>query len=161
MKKFTIQIVVLLVITFAALGFVTSKLPVLNFSPTTQQQTVKLKVGDTTVNVEIADDTDKRKKGLAGRDSLATDSGMLFVYSTPDKYIYWMKGVRFPIDIIWIRENQVVDLLKNVPIPKQGQSDNELPRYTTSFTVDKVLEVNAGFINAHGVKLGDKVETVK
>ena len=157
MKKFIIQIIVLLVITFGALAYATAKFPQLPFIPQNQKVT-EVKIGETLFNVEIADNTEKRKKGLGGRESLATGSGMLFVYQTPDKYIFWMKSVSFPLDFIWIRSSQVVDIIKNVPGAKPGQSDDELPRYAPNQPVDMILEVNGGFVEAHGIKVGDKVE---
>ena len=44
-------------------------------------------------------------KGLSGRDNLADDEGMFFVFEKSDIYPFWMKDMKFAIDIIWIMED--------------------------------------------------------
>lgn len=159
MKKFSIQVIVLLIVIFGALAIYTSKLPGVSLFPQTQRLG-QVKVGETLVKVEVADTADERKKGLGGRESLATDSGMLFIYPTADKYIFWMKGVKFPLDFIWIADNQVVDIIKNAPAPAKETPDDQLLRYAPTQPVDKILEVNGGFVEQQGIKIGDKVEVI-
>lgn len=117
-----------------------------------------LMIVKSTIKVDISDEKNERAIGLANRDSLAEDSGMLFVFETPDKYRFWMKGLRFPLDFIWILDDRVVDLLKSVPSPEVGTPDNKLPVYGPTTKVNKVLEVNAGFIEKHNIRVGDKIE---
>lgn len=109
------------------------------------------------INAEMADTFEKRSKGLGYRDSLATDSGMFFTHEKTQKYTYWMKGMRFPIDIMWILDDQIVDSIENVPAPVQGQSDDTLERYSSVAAVNRVLETNAGFIQKFGILSGDKI----
>src|SRR3989344_5951892 len=68
----------------------------------------QVKVGDTVFLVDIADAPEERAQGLAGRPSLRSDQAMLFIFDRPDLYGFWMKGMFFPIDIIWIKDNQVI-----------------------------------------------------
>ncbi|MDO8618557.1 MAG: DUF192 domain-containing protein [Candidatus Daviesbacteria bacterium] len=156
MKKFIIQVLVLLIVTFGALAFYTQKLPGFTFL-SQNQKTTSIKINDQEFKVEIADNADSRRKGLSGRESLATDSGVLFVYQTPDKYIFWMKGVRFPLDFIWINGSKVVDIIKNVPASDPNTSDDILPRYGPNQPVDKILEVNSGFVDKYNINIGDQV----
>lgn len=160
MKKFTIQALALVVVMLIALAYATAKLPVVPF---THQQTKQseLKVGDTYVKIEVADTPSKRQKGLGGRESLASDSGMLFVFQETKKYNFWMKDTKFPLDLIWIRSGVVVDILKKMVPPMPGQADETLPIYTSNETVDMALEVNSGFVDQHGIKVGDKIELNK
>ena len=84
------------------------------------------------------------------------DSGMLFVYDHPERYGFWMKGMRFPLDYIWINGNKVADLSRNIPQPA---SDTATPvTLAPSIPVDKVLEVNAGIIDRFDIKVGDLVQ---
>lgn len=53
----------------------------------------------------IARDQPARELGLGGRDSLASTTGMLFVFDEPSRQGFWMKDMKFPIDIIWLDEN--------------------------------------------------------
>lgn len=157
MKKFVIQIVILLIIIFTALYFATSKSP--NFSLNLSSPKMsQLQIGNTTINVLVADNDNTRKRGLGGKEAVATNEGMLFVYPNLDKRIFWMKGVKFPLDFIWIRGNQVVDIIKNVPGVTKDQKDEDLPRYTSKELVDKALEVAAGFVDSENIHVGDTIQ---
>lgn len=129
-------------------------IPFLPQAPKTHQ----VKINDTVINIEIADTQSKRSKGLGGRASLASSSGMLFVFEKPDKYPFWMKGLNFPLDFIWIKSSEVADILENIQPPAPGVPDSSLQIYTSNTEVDKVLEVAGGFVKAHGIKVGDKIE---
>lgn len=107
--------------------------------------------------IEIADEKQERSKGLGFRNSLATNSGMLFIHESPQKYTYWMKGMQFPIDIMWISGDTIADIIPNIPPPIEGQSDNTLERYASTVDVDKVLETNAGFVIQYNIQKGDKI----
>ncbi|MFA6422370.1 MAG: DUF192 domain-containing protein [Candidatus Buchananbacteria bacterium] len=105
------------------------------------------------IRLEIVKTTEQMQRGLSFRDSLDASSGMLFVY---DKYVvpsFWMKDMRFSIDIIWIRDNSVIGIEENLPVITSGT----LPLYKPSELVNYVLEVNAGLIKQNGISPGDKV----
>lgn len=103
------------------------------------------------LNIDIASTDASREKGLSKRESLEKNEGMLFIFDRPGVHTFWMKDMRFPIDIIWFREGKVVELLPDVPVPILGQP---LPRYTALEAADAVLEVNRGFIKKYGVTPG-------
>lgn len=123
--------------------------------------TGKVKINQTIVDVEVADTPAKRQQGLGGRESLEQSRGMLFVFEKGDKYKFWMKGLSFPLDFIWIRDLQIVDLAENIAAADPGQSDETLEVITPKEKVDMVLEVNAGFIQANNIKIGDKIEFIQ
>lgn len=162
MKKFWIQIVALFIVILVSLFLTYNN----NFSLTgsnTQNQAsnaTQLKIGDTLLNIEIADTPDKRSIGLSNRDQLASDSGMLFIFDKPDKYKFWMKDTRIPLDFIWINGTVVADILKNIQPPPPNQSVDSLPIYEPVVPVDKVLEVNAGFVDSKNIKVGDNVTLI-
>ena len=72
-----------------------------------------------------------------------------------------MKGMEFSIDFIWILNDQIVDIIPNVPPPIKEQNDDTLERYEPTVAIDKVLETNAGFVNSHNIQKGDKIVTEK
>ncbi len=109
----------------------------------------KLRVRDSEIWVEIADTESKREQGLSGRDKLDSDSGMLFIFDRPDKYSFWMKDMKINLDFVWIRDGKIVYLSRNISNPT-----TLYPPYD----VNKVLEVNAGFIDANKIEVGDKIE---
>lgn len=129
-------------------------LPFMPEQPTFKQ----LRINNVTVKVEIADTQAKRSKGLGGRQSLASDGGMLFIFSKPDKYPFWMKGLDLPLDFVWIRGDLVVDIFQNIQPPTPGQSDESLPVYESKEEVDKVLEVVGGTAQRLNIKVGDRVK---
>jgi uncharacterized membrane protein (UPF0127 family) len=104
------------------------------------------------VQAEVAATPSARSQGLSGRESLASDAGMLFVFEQPGPHAFWMQGMRFPIDIIWINHGQVVDVALNVPVP-----DGQPPLYTPNQFATQVLEVNAGWVAAHHITIGSSV----
>lgn len=159
MKKFLIQFVVLVIVIFGALWFTTSRgeVPFGQRKP----QSAKVLINQVEVKVEIADTSEKRKRGLGERGSLASDSGMLFIFEKENRHPFWMKGLKFPIDFIWIRQKQVVDIIKNAKAPEPNQSDETLPIYVPREPVDMVLEVNNGFVDTHGIKVGDSINVVR
>ncbi len=106
------------------------------------------------INVEVANTPESRMKGLAGREKLGVNDGMLFVMDEKRYHTFWMDGMKFPIDIIWISDNKIVDLTKNVPIPTDSK---DIPVYRPATEVDKVLEVNAGYIDANKIVIDDEV----
>ncbi len=124
-------------------------------TPFSDISTVTIQFSHGVIRAEIASSPLKHAAGLSSRPVLAPDTGMLFVFSSPQQPAFWMKGMRFPLDFIWLRNNVVVDLNKNVPIP-QNILDFNIIR--PEHSIDMVLEVNVGTIEKMGVKVGDEVK---
>lgn len=60
---------------------------------------LQISLGDKTLTMELAITRSEQRKGLMGREGIADDHGMLFIYQEPQRMSYWMKNVDFPIDI--------------------------------------------------------------
>jgi len=68
------------------------------------------------VLVEIPNGREEMSRGLMYRESLATDNGMLFVFEKEGIHPFWMKNMKFPIDLIWMDSGgRVVHIECNVP----------------------------------------------
>lgn len=117
----------------------------------------KIKVGRKTVRVELARTSAEQERGLSNRDSLAKDTGMLFVFAEKKPVSFWMKDMRFPLDFVWMLDNKVVDLNENVKPPADPNNPGTTV-ITPKSDINYVLEVNAGFIKANGIKVDDTVE---
>lgn len=178
MKTFSFQVVALLVVIFVGLilsrnpRLYTSIIPSLKgeVSPSTQSgEKIKIigldssgnEVEKVVLNVEVADTKEEKSRGLSGRSALSYDSGMLFAYDKPELYRFWMKDMKFPLDFIWINGDTIVDLLPNVPLPVPGQQDQSLPIYQPVTKIDKLLEVNAGVVEAKQIQIGDRLRMVE
>ena len=113
-----------------------------------------LTIGQTRIPVEVVSSDTAVRKGLSGRASLADSAGMLFLFNAPDYYRFWMPDMRFPIDIIWMRDDRVVDISENV----SNEFDPQNPRYyIPKEKAQYVLEVNAGFAQKNNIRIGDTV----
>lgn len=162
MKKFAIQIILLLAVVFGALFLFYNQNFLSSVVPENQTQDQKqIKINDNTIAIEVADTSSKRNKGLSGRDSLASSSGMLFVFQEEKKYRFWMKDMKFPLDFIFISKSKVVDIIKNVQPSPSDMKDSDLPVYEPISAIDMLLEVNSGFTDSHNIKAGDQVYLVK
>ena len=100
-----------------------------------------------TVEVEMADSTVTRAKGLMGRKSLGEYEGMLFVFDRPGKYGFWMVNTSIPLDAIHFSESgTAVDILVMEPNSTKVIHAKEDAKY--------VLEVNKGFSKRNNIKIG-------
>jgi uncharacterized membrane protein (UPF0127 family) len=122
-------------------------------SSSEQASTVDVRVGSATVRADVAETNAARERGLSGRSRLPEGRGMLFVYNDHAERTYWMKGMRFPIDIVWIDRGKVIGVERNAPVPRGG----DLPLYSSRGAADHVLEVPAGWAGRHGVDRGARV----
>ncbi|MEJ2347940.1 MAG: DUF192 domain-containing protein [Patescibacteria group bacterium] len=123
------------------------------------QEKTEINISDTKIQVETARSDVERKKGLSKRESLGDKEGMLFIF--PQKNIqppFWMKDMKFAIDIIWIDDGKVVQIDENIPAPETGIPDEDLVFYTANQPVDYVLEVKAGFVEKNNIEKGDSVD---
>ncbi len=110
--------------------------------------------GSTPFNVEIASTEVSRERGLSGRDGLAPNSGMLFVFAGPGYDCFWMKDMNFDIDMLWFDENQnLVHVQENAS--KSTYPSSFCPQTPASY----VLEVPAGTVKQLGLQLGDRFTT--
>jgi len=112
-------------------------------------------IQDKTVQVEITVTEAQQNTGLSYRETLSQNAGMLFEYETLALPSFWMYEMSFPLDIIWIRDGEIIGIEKNVPVPEDPTNPQEM--YRPEKAVTAVLEVNAGWTEANGIKVGDEV----
>lgn len=104
------------------------------------------------LTAELARTPEERAQGLSSREPLGEREGMLFVFEAPGRYSFWMKEMRFALDMLWIEDGRVVHVERHVPPPVTGLTDlSRLPVYTPSQPATYVLEVNAGFADRHAI----------
>jgi uncharacterized membrane protein (UPF0127 family) len=116
-------------------------------------------IDDASFAVELAVTPQQRTQGLSGRPVLPPGTGMLFIFESADRYSFWMKDMRFPLDLVWISaECIVVDITEDVPPPAPGQAVADLPTYRPSEPAQYVLEINSGEVESANIRLGDRVE---
>jgi len=141
MKKYFVLIFSVVVVVIAA---------VLTLS---RSRSAVVYINNATIVVIVADDVGKWEKGLSGMQSLENDRGMLFVFPDSQRRLFWMRGMKFPIDIIWIRDGRVVGITKNVLPP----TDDIVPDAWSPGPVSMVLEVPANFSDQYRIATGTEL----
>ncbi len=102
------------------------------------------------VEVEIADDYAERQRGLMERTELAENAGMLFVFDREQQLSFWMRNTLIPLSIAYIdAEERIIDIQNMEPLDETGHPSAEPAMYA--------LEVNQGFFDERGVRVGDGV----
>jgi uncharacterized protein len=152
MKSHRIFLIVITLIITALFAY-----QLINKSPKQSQSenfTAKVIVNGQAFDVELAKTPEQKEKGLSNVKSLDQNYGMLFLFDKPTSLTFWMKDMRFPIDIIFINGNTITSVAHSAPPPTSP--DAQLPLY--SGEGDKVLEINAGLSKKYNIKKGDKIE---
>jgi uncharacterized protein len=105
------------------------------------------------VRVEVADDLAEQAKGLMDRTTLGENRGMLFVFPEERELSFWMKNTLIPLSIAFIdSESRIID------IQDMKALDDEPPHYVSAEPAQYALEVNQGFLEERGVRVGNRVE---
>lgn len=91
-----------------------------------------------------------RELGLGGRTGLSENSAMLFVFDKPDTYPFWMKDMKFPIDILWLDESYRI-----VHIESDLSPDTYPQTFAPSEKSHFVLETAAHFAEKNNLKIGE------
>ena len=120
--------------------------------PTGTSTVPQVTIGAARVAVELARTPEEWARGLSGRAPLKEGTGMLFVFPTPAPRAFWMKDMRFALDIIWIGGDlRVVDVTENA-LPESYPATFS-PRAPAQY----VLEVPAGFAQRYRIRPGMEV----
>lgn len=111
-----------------------------------------------TVQAEIADTPQKRATGLMFRDHLKKDHGMLFFFSEPQAWTFWMKNTKIALDLIWLDgKKRVIHIERNVPICTR--TDESCPQYrSNSDDAIFVLEIAGGTVDGYKIEKGSKLQ---
>ncbi|MEI8130305.1 MAG: DUF192 domain-containing protein [bacterium] len=118
----------------------------------TPSYTHALRIGKTDLHVAVADTDALRTLGLSFSKPLGLDEGMIFEFPNPMPVSFWMKDMRYPLDIIWIStDKKVVGYVENF-------QPNSYPKTVSpKVLVQYVLEVPAGFVHKNGITFGSIV----
>jgi hypothetical protein len=118
--------------------------------PCPAEQARSIQIGTQRFAVEVAATPATRERGLSGRDRLAPAAGMWFVLPEVGRPGFWMQGMRFPIDLIWVSPEQRVVGAATLPLCRSAPCPITYPPTATVY----VLEIDAGRFAG---KVGDAV----
>ncbi|MFC1845280.1 DUF192 domain-containing protein [Thermodesulfobacteriota bacterium] len=108
-------------------------------------------IGNTSLEVEIADTPEKQQQGLMKRTFLEENHGMLFVFDKEQHINFWMKDTGIPLTIAFIKKSgQITEIYDLEPY--------SLKMVWSSHPVMYALEVNRGYFKKNDIKVGDSVK---
>lgn len=113
---------------------------------------VSVVIAGNTLTAFVSDTGELRSRGLSGFSKLHDDEAMLFIFENEGMWDFWMKDMKFSIDMVWVDKNKsVVGIEKAV----------SLETFPKSFSAGEkslyVLEFNSGTVDQLGVKIGDEI----
>ncbi|MDP3836758.1 MAG: DUF192 domain-containing protein [bacterium] len=114
----------------------------------------QVSVGSCDFEAEVVTTAKAHYLGLSGRKSLDVDKGMLFLFDNKADHTFVMRDMNFPLDIIFISDNRVVNLYQDLP-PEDTVTKMS---YHSGAPVNAVLEVPAGSSRACGIGVGSQVK---
>ena len=117
---------------------------------------VNITVNNLNLTAEVAVTPEEQSKGLSIKEDLQENEGMIFPYKEPKVLAFWMKDMKFPIDILWLDSDKRV-----VHIEKNLQPCNPFlpcPSFSPDTKAQYVLETVAGLSDRKGIKIGTQVD---
>ena len=152
MFKRALIIVLLAIILFLAVSNFLSKEKPSYQAEVLNANEQNIKIGKIDLLVDIADESNERAQGLSGRDKMAENKGMLFIFPQPGSYDFWMKDMLFSLDMVWVDAAGTI-----VAITKDISPDTFPKTFEPPSPIKYVIEVNSGWSDRNNVKVGDKV----
>lgn len=111
----------------------------------------KLKIGDHSLTVELAESPNEQMTGLMNRESLESNHGMLFIFPSPKQATFWMHNTLIPLDLVFLNTDGVIlEILPLVPFEEKRVASK-------SDQVAYALEVSRDWFASRGLKPGLKV----
>ena len=95
--------------------------------------------------VEIMSNAADQQRGLMFREKLNSNEGMLFLFDKSKKASFWMKNTIISLDLIYIKENGLVDSIY------QDLKPMSLKKIQSKSKVRAALEIPAGDVELHGI----------
>jgi uncharacterized membrane protein (UPF0127 family) len=109
------------------------------------------------VTAELAVTDEERQQGLMFREKMPEEQGMLFLFEEEAVHAFWMKNMKFPIDILWLdSQKKIVHLESRVPPCPADPCPSYVPQAPASY----VLELKAGTAQKHGLRLYDRLDFI-
>ncbi len=115
--------------------------------------TAQAEIAGELFELEVARTPEQQALGLMFRDELADNRGMLFPFANPRPTRFWMQNVSISLDMIFLRDGQVMAIADNVP-PCTTPS---CPTYGPDTLIDQVIELRGGRAEELGLQPGDRI----
>lgn len=111
-----------------------------------------LRIGDVSLEAQIALTQSEQRQGLMHRDSLPENKGMLFPYQSPRRLSFWMSNTRIPLDIgFFDGTGTLLEIHRMVPYDTNSTASH-------ADDLQFALEMNAGWFARNGLYPGEKMD---
>jgi len=114
-------------------------------------RTIPMKAGIYSIQAEVADTPDLREVGLMNRTSLATNSGMLFIFEQKAGNCFWMKNTKLPLSIAFIADDGKI---VNIEEMQADTTNNHCPKAPIRYA----LEMNKGWFAERVIVPGNLIQ---
>jgi uncharacterized membrane protein (UPF0127 family) len=117
--------------------------------------TAQAVMAEEVIGLEVAETRQQQATGLMYRTQVPADRGMLFPFDPPQSVSFWMRNVPISLDMVFLREGEIVAIAADVPpctsdpCPTYGPESGQL--------VDQVIELRGGRAAELGLTEGDLV----
>jgi len=111
-----------------------------------------IEINNTSFKVKIAENSSEWKIGLSNTANLEEKEGMLFIFPILAERSFYMKNMNFAIDLLWIKDNIIVGMEKNM-LPDNGEK-----YYDSVEEIDMVLELKAGSIDNYNLNINNIIK---
>ncbi len=111
----------------------------------------------TLVKCEVPLTSEGMEQGLMYREGLCGNCGMLFMFKNSGNLEFWMKNMKFPIDIVFLDKDwKVVRIARDAP----PCPEEPCAVYSSQSMAKYVLELDANETIAHGIVVGSKIRRI-
>lgn len=121
-----------------------------HYDPEFQLSVDTVVIKDQELKVWLADTQESQRQGLSVFESLSPDTGMLFIFDSSDDHAFWMKNMKFNIDIFWLNEDKEVIFIK-----RDAKPEDYPESYQAGIDSRYVLETVSGFADLYDIQIGD------
>ena len=144
-----------IIVIFLLVGVAAYTIYIRETRPFTAYETWQLRVEDASLTVLVADTVEKRTRGLMNVNAMEEDSGMVFIFSDLAPRTFWNKNTFIDLDVLWIRGERIAGISRLPAITKSGS----VVTVSSQESVDRVIEVNAGWVERNEVDVNAFVTT--
>jgi len=122
--------------------------------------TCRVHVDGNTLKLKVAYSTEAQEHGLMGVTALLEDTGMIFVYESPQYLSFWMKNTLIPLSIAFVESDGKISSIYDM-YPQPGVKDSELSIYPSHAQVKYAIEVPLGWFSLKDIKRNSYIKIPK
>jgi len=167
MKKYLIALIALLSVSFLFRSYFQPKKDIQLKTTQTQVEVEKqkekewkktqIKIGDKNYEIFVTETDEDKNKGLSVFENIKDTQGMIFEFTEEDFHSFWMKDMKFDIDMIFLDKNKkVIKIFENVT-KETYKNDKDFQIFMPALKSKYVIEIKSGEVKKNLLKEGDVI----